>query len=92
MGQLVEGGSTADVTGINGITVAQCVRGDFIVEDTAVVDVCGRNKGIRDNAATANAVRIRAAQSPCARILVCDGGELGNNTRGGVVSEISLVN
>ena len=92
MGQLVEGGSTTDVAGVNGITAAECSRGDFIVEDTAVVDVCGRNKGIRDDTTSANAVRIRAAQSSCARILVCDGGELGNNARGGVISEISLVN
>jgi len=91
VGQLVEGSSTTDVAVGNGITAAERARGDLVVEDAAVVDVCGRNNGICDNARSASAGRIRAAQNPCARILVCDGGEFGNNARGGVSSEIPSV-
>lgn len=39
VGDLVKGSSTADVTGGDGGTAAKAGRGDFVVEDAAVVDL-----------------------------------------------------
>lgn len=79
MGQLVESGSSTKVAGVHGVTAAEGTGSDLAVEDTAEVDVRGRNKGVSDDATTANVIRIRAAQSPRARVLVRDSGELGDN-------------
>ena len=88
MGQLVEGSTGTEVASVNCMAVAERGGFDFNKGWIAVVDVPGCGPCISDNATMAFVHRVRAAQGPCGRILVCDRVERVDNSLNVVVFEI----
>ena len=80
VGQLMEGDTTTKVTGVDGVTGAECSRRAQTVEEFAVVDIRARVAGIGCDATAAKFSGVRlASHEPRGRILGCDGFEVGSN-------------
>ena len=89
---LVQGGSTAGVTGSNGRrTAAESRERDLVEEDAAEVDVGRGNEGVSNDTTAARAVGIRAVESARARVLVGDSVEDTADTGSGVGAPVGPV-
>jgi hypothetical protein len=62
VGELVQGGTSANVAGVDAGSGAETAGGHLVVEGRAVVDIGGGDEGVSDDTGSASAVRIRAIQ------------------------------